>query len=614
MKQIIFFSTLLALTLGTSSNGYSQSVKILTDQVGYEIHGPKHAVIEGYRNNTVSLFKVIDYNTHRIVYQGEAVKAGPVDQWKNWYFWSLDFDEVQKAGQYIIECMAGDSLITSFPFLIQQDILERNTLSNVIYYFKGQRSSGLLDKADHHLTFTADSKDTVDVHGGWYDATGDYGIHLSHLSFSTYFNPQQVPLTVYGLFDAYDNLIQRNDSNFLQYERRLLDEGIYGADFLVRDKAPSGSFYISISAPGPGKRAQDRRLSPTMTGFGLRKSITAEGNGMSFHNETNFNRESYEVSFRSGGGIAIAALAKASTYGISGDYSPEEYLRTAEDAFSFLGKNNLRMINDGKENIVDDYCALLAATELYKATKKEEYKSVADARAGNLVNRVTSDANYSNYWRADDQDRPFFHAADAGLPVVSLMHYMEIADNTMKAKVLEAVRKELTFELKITAEVVNPFGYARQYIQNKEGKRRSSFFYPHDAETSPWWQGENARLASLATAARMASEYFKDDTTFYKKLQDYAWNQLNWIMGLNPYDACMLDGSGRNNIAYMFFNYYEYTNAPGGICNGITGGFKNDHDIDFNLGYHNTGLDIDWRWGEQWLPHATWFLMAITRN
>jgi len=53
--------------------------------------------------------------------------------------------------------------------------------------------------------------------------------------------------------------------------------------------------------------------------------------------------------------------------------------RSAEDAFTFLEKNNLKMVNDGKENIVDDYCALTVAAELYKATKKEQYKQAAVA-------------------------------------------------------------------------------------------------------------------------------------------------------------------------------------------------------------------------------------------
>ena len=74
----------------------------------------------------------------------------------------------------------------------------------------------------------------------------------------------------------------------------------------------------------------------------------------------------------------------------------------------------------------------------------------------------------------------------------------------------------------------------------------------------------------------------------------------------------MLQGAGRNNPAYMFFKSYEYTNAPGGIVNGITSGFSDENDIDFNLTVDQTGADNDWRWGEQWLPHASWFLLAVS--
>jgi hypothetical protein len=73
----------------------------------------------------------------------------------------------------------------------------------------------------------------------------------------------------------------------------------------------------------------------------------------------------------------------------------------------------------------------------------------------------------------------------------------------------------------------------------------------------------------------------------------------------------MLHAKGRNNIAYMFFDSYEYTNAPGGICNGITGGYTDEEDIDFGLRYAATGKDDDWRWAEQWLPHAAWYLYAV---
>jgi hypothetical protein len=172
----------------------------------------------------------------------------------------------------------------------------------------------------------------------------------------------------------------------------------------------------------------------------------------------------------------------------------------------------------------------------------------------------------------------------------------------------------MEFELAITHEVNNPFGYSRELVQDTLGNRRSAFFFPHGSDASPWWQGENARLGSVATAARMAANLFKDDKAFHDQLSGFAIDQLNWILGLNPVDASMLQGTGHNNPAYGFFGTFEYTNAPGGIVNGITSGFDNEDDIDFNIPYAVSGKDSDWRWAEQWLPHTAWYLLAVSTS
>lgn len=588
----------------------AQSLKVLTNHLGYEPSGSKRAVVQGREGDSVTTFKVREYPSDKEVFSGSATKTGPVKKWKDWYFWTLEFDGVTAEGNYVIECATSKGAIRSFPFVIGKNLLERYTLSDVIYYFKGQRSSGLLDKADRNSPLGDPSGKRADLHGGWYDATGDYGKHLSHLSYSTYFNPQQITLTAWSLFKTYEQLDKRGEPNFRQYKRRVLDEAMYGADYLVRLKDPKGSFYRSIGAPGPEKKAEDRRVSAAMRGFRIKQTNTEGIDGAQPRQEQQ-PRAAEEVGYRAGGGIAIAALAMAGAYKVSGDFSNADYLRVAEEAFDYLEKNNLSLTNDGKENIVDDYCALAAATELYRTTKKKRYADAADKRAQSLINRLVSHGGYKNYWRADDGDRPFFHAADAGYPVVSLLYYAEIADDRIKSAALEAVKKSLSFELEVTGEVSNPFGYSRQLVQNKAGVRRTSFFYPHDAETAPWWQGENARLGSMATAARLAAKYFQSDAAFQNKLHVFAINQINWILGLNPYDCSMLHGTGRNNPDYMFFDSWEYKNAPGGIVNGITAGFKDEEDIDFHLMVAETGADNDWRWGEQWLPHAAWYMLAV---
>jgi len=608
MKQRLFLILISYLPFVLSVSSSAGELKILTNHLGYEVGGPKHAVILGRAGDNVSNCALKDNASDRQVLALDTKAAGPVQKWRDWYFWTLDFDSFATEGKYYLDCSSGAGSVRSFPFLIQRDLLERNTMSDVIYYFKDERSSGEMDKADRHLKFEGAKAGTVDAHGGWWDATGDYGKHLSHLSFSTYFNPQQIPLVVYSLLKSYDLTKLRGLQGFARYQAHLLDEAMFGADYLVRVKAPGGSFYRSVSNGGVDQVPEKRKIAGEMKRFGIE---AAPGQGAKEMVESANNDREYEVSYRSGGGIAIAALAMASTYPVSGQFSSADYLKAAEDVFDYLEKDNLKLINDGKENIVDDYCALAAATELYRATHKERYRLAADRRAKSLMSRQISAGGYQNYWRADDGQRPFFHASDDGFPAVSLLYYAEIADAGAKQQVLETVKKSLEFELSLSGEVNNPFGYSREYVQDKTGARHTSFFFPHNSDAAPWWQGENARLASVATAARLAERAFSNDRAFRAQLDAFATNQLNWILGLNPFDSCMLNGVGRDNPPYMYFDSWEFTNAPGGISNGITSGFQDESDIDYLLTYHQTGADNDWRWGEQWLPHAAWYLLAV---
>ena len=599
-------SVALLLSLAASAQ-----VHLVVDHVGYEATATKQAF--AVMDKTVNIrevpvtFTLVDEASGKSVFKGTFKSAGGVDRWGTRVFWVADFSAWQTTGEYHLEAQIPGGKILTCAFSIERDLLERSTLSNVIFYFKGQRSTGDFDQADRHLQMP-DRSGYVDLRGGWYDATGDYGIHLSHQNPTAYFNPQQVPLVAWTLLQSYQLLLARHDDDFTEYERRLLDEGLYGADFLVRLKRPGGSFLETISAPGREKLAKDRIIGNPNT----RTQIKKNASDSTEHIGEVDGPHAYEASYRSGGGMAIAALALASTMPINGEISRADYLKTAEDAFTFLELHNVELVSDGKENILDDYCALMAATYLYRADHRAEYLAAADKRAGSLMSRLTTTGNHPGSWRANETSRPFFHPSDAGLPVVSLIEYAAIASPSQKKIVREAIVRSLRFELSITREVNNPFGYARQLVRMGDGSVRTAFFFPHDTEAAPWWQGENARLGSLAAAARLAAPLFDNDPAFQQQLQDYAWNQLHWILGRNPFDACMLMGSGHGNAAYMFFRSYKYTSAPGAIINGITAASADEDGIAFNEGFAVTGQDEDWRWTEEWLPHAAWYLYAVS--
>ncbi len=554
------------------------------------------------------------------VARGVLQRVGPVDRWRFLsnegggarVFWTGDLNAVRTAGQYDMEVRTeGGGHAAACTFAVEQDVLERRALSDVVFYFKGQRVTGGFARADSHLKLPEVlGGGMADLRGGWYDATGDYGVHLSHQNLTSYFNPQQVPLVAWSMLRSWEVLGARKDENFTQDRRRMLDEGLYGADFLVRMRRPGGSFLESISAPGKDKLAQDREVGNPNWRTQIKKNDADSTEQIAAVT----GPEGYQVGFRSGGGLSIAALALASTMPEDGELERATYRKAAEEAWAFLDGHNTAMLNDRTENILDDYCALLAATELFGATHKEVYRVAAAKRASSLMGRMISGGGQTDFWRADAGTRPFFHPSDAGLPVVALLRYRELAakDAGEQERVKAVVRRAMEGELRRTGEGANPFGYARQLVRMGDGTVRTAFFFPHDTEAAPWWQGENARVASLASAARMAVPVFAGDAAFQERLEGYAEDQLHWVLGRNPYDSSMLMGSGHGNAPYMFFRSYQYTSAPGAVINGVTAAEGDEDGIAFNEGFAVTGKDEDWRWTEEWLPHAAWFLYAVS--
>ncbi|HEY0272015.1 MAG TPA: glycoside hydrolase family 9 protein, partial [Chitinophaga sp.] len=264
--------------------------------------------------------------------------------------------------------------------------------------------------------------------------------------------------------------------------------------------------------------------------------------------------------------------------------------------------------DDHKENIIDDYCALLAATELWITTGKPLYRQEARKRARHLNARMSSDG----YFIANDADRPFWHASDAGMPVVALCRYLDQEQGAQeRAAALATIRKALDYNLRVTAGVSNPFGYARQSFLFR-GAVKDGFFIPHENETGWWWQGENARLGSLATAAIVGGRLVYPGSGAFgvkPELAAYAARQVSWILGCNPYSMCFLYQFGNQNVPYMHSNY-GHGSEKGGVSNGITG--KDGHPDGSGIDFKTEAAGNEWRWTEQWIPHAAWLLQALS--
>ncbi|WP_300178999.1 glycoside hydrolase family 9 protein [uncultured Aliivibrio sp.] len=560
-------------------------MQLLTNHIGYEFNGPKSAVLlTGTPLNKELLGKIICTQTQQVKHQFSISSSLQVANWHQGYFSEIHFSDFTEHGEFTLVI----DEITSHPFTIGTDLLIKNTFSDVLHYFKSQRCSGIFDKQDKKAP-VLNSNETVDVHGGWYDASGDVSKYFSHLSYTNYLNPQQIPMVVWNMLKGLE--LTQNLSDFAAFSRtRLKEEALFGADFLVRMQNPAGFFYMTVFDKW-SKDVNQRELCAYATQEGLKS-------------------DDYQAGFRQGGGIAIAALASASRLDIDGEFTSKNYVEAAIKGYWHLKENNLNYLNNGEENIIDEYCALLAVIELFKATQDNAFLLEARSWAEKLSARQQSDEHQNNFWSATQNgERPYFHAAEAGLPVIALSQYLDIeSDNSRCAHALTVITQAIEFEINITAEVNNPFGYPRQYVKPVNSEKRSAFFVAHDNESGYWWQGENARLGSLASMSYLVLPHITSND-IKQKLESFAQNNLNWVLGLNPYDMCMLDGHGHNNPDYL--PHLGFFNAKGGVCNGITGGFDDEEDIAFNPAPHGEDMLQNWRWGEQWIPHGAWYLLAI---
>ncbi|EJG1160754.1 glycoside hydrolase family 9 protein [Vibrio parahaemolyticus] len=558
---------------------------LLTNHIGYERLGPKKAIIQTEQPHLSSYTaQLICATSEQTVATFAVEEQGKVANWHQGYFYLIDFSSFTDSGDYFLQ--VEDS--RSSYFTVGEHILLNQTLSDVIHYFKSQRCGGVFDQQDRQVP-VLNANQTVDVHGGWYDASGDVSKYLSHLSYANYLNPQQTPMVVWNILKGLSLLEGRED--IAAFTRtRLIEEALFGADFLVRMQNEKGFFYMTV--------------------FDKWSKDTAQREICAYETQLGHKFDDYQAGFRQGGGVAIAALAAASRLGIHGEYDQQKYRNAAENGYWHLKEHNTQYLNDGEENIIDEYCALLASVELFKATKETRYLEESRLWAQRLVARQMSDEQIQHFWSANqDGSRPYFHAAEAGLPGIALCEYLAIEDDSVQTEsVKRIVNRACEFEIKISNKVTNPFGYPRQYVKGVNESKRDAFFVAHNNESGYWWQGENARLGSLATMAYLAQPHIASQE-IQQQLSVFAQDALNWIVGLNPYDMCMLDGHGRNNPDYL--PQYGFFNAKGGVCNGITGGFEDEEDIAFNPPAQKDDMLQNWRWGEQWIPHGAWYLLAI---
>ncbi len=248
----------------------------------------------------------------------------------------------------------------------------------------------------------------------------------------------------------------------------------------------------------------------------------------------------------------------------------------------------------------------LAACELYRATHDKEFQEHAYLLGRDLMKRqntsfLAGQREVRGFWMNGDQ--PYMDIPNSALPPLALLElHATFPDAPDRSKWLDAVRLHLDeYVLPMSernAYHIIPLGMfigspTPETYRPLAGNLTYRYFHP--VRKQYWWQGANCHLGSNALVLARAYKL-----TQKREYVDLAYRQLEWIMGANPFAACMMTGEGMRN-PYPHSRFIGL--IPGGIMNGIAGNVRNEPVLDMH--YH-----LDWRTCEYWSPHVAFYIWA----
>ncbi|MEX2703505.1 MAG: cellulase N-terminal Ig-like domain-containing protein, partial [Candidatus Baldrarchaeota archaeon] len=93
------------------------STKLLVNQVGYEIDGPKRLLLQSTEKISIEKFYIAIPYSEDAVYEGELEYLGEIKEW-GFHYWKGTFTDFKKAGRFIALVEHKGRRLTSPPFQI----------------------------------------------------------------------------------------------------------------------------------------------------------------------------------------------------------------------------------------------------------------------------------------------------------------------------------------------------------------------------------------------------------------------------------------------------------------------------------------------------------------
>lgn len=517
---------------------------ILLNHVGFTPSASKVFLVSG---TSATSFSVTSVDPVREVFRGDLEpRGGDLGT-----YLLGDFSKVNEIGTFRIRL--GD--VRSEPFTIAPDVYLPAVRLTLDYFAKqrcGDSKTSWLG-APCHLDDGRRNDDgkRLDVTGGWHDACD---------------LRKWVDATIYGMIGLSRMLEllgpQRLDAS------RVIDELRWGNRYFLNMQDPAG-FVMNYCGGDDGNNFTDNRA-----GTDDDRSIHVE--------PAELPGQFHFVS-------AQAAVAR-----LTRDIDPKYADRCLQAGLRCM---DWCMTKRAPRAATSLAAGVIAAAQLHRTSGEGRWRDQAADYARKLLELQVVEAagdGPRGFFRArPDDPEPLRDPQHGNLPLIALCEALERFAADRDAPAWERAVRTHTSLLTELAER-SAFGtvpYGLYADRNPGGGRRIGaygyrYFMRRHGETTgdpDWWVGINAHLASNGVGLSRAARLLRDP-----HLSQLAQRQLDWILGLNPFDASTMSGVGRNHPGHYKTGAFKPSTPviAGGVMNGIGGTDADQPTLD--AGSYNT--------------------------
>lgn len=561
LSLTLFLLLLIVSNLDLKAQRLSRdlNVDLLVNQVGYIPGAGKTFVTKGLMNTK---FDIINLETQKTVFSG-VMKPDKSD----FGDYSVgDFSQLIQEGRYFIK----SDTLRSYPFTISKSVYQL-PMSMIVDYFSHQRcgasTTGYMSPCHLDDGIRQDNGKHQDVTGGWHDASD-----LRKWVEATVY-------TVFGLGKTYDLYDKTNPQR-----GKIIEELMWGNDYFLKMQEPQG--YLMANIGGNENRWSDSEI-------GNKDDRIIRTTPVNMLSQFNF--------------VTAEAMLSRIIKANNPNYS-KKCLDAAIKCFDWSIKEK----KERGPSIIG--ASIQAALEMYKTTNQETYKNFAVAEAAELKKQqaTTQEGGIGGffYTTASSQE-PYKHIWWGCFEFISICDLIEAFPThsdvpVWKSMISDYAYKYLSFMSQKNSFAIIPYGLFTK--QDPGGNRKvGNYWYRYFMQTNiGWYVGINANLASSGIGLMKAGRILNDP-----KLKALAQKQLDWILGVNPFNSSTMIQVGYNNPV-RFINGGEFRPPvpllSGAVMNGLTGD-SNDQPTFITKN--------NWQQSEYWTPmvaFTSWLMAEITKT